>query len=279
MKLIMTLLVRDEEDILKENLDYHLSQGVDFIIATDNRSVDSTKKILKKYEDNSLLHYIYEDSDTHDQGKWVTKMSKLAYSEYGADWVINNDADEFWWPINHDNLKEAISSVHEEINIIECIRNNFVCIDKNFDGNPFYYNMYYRERESLNSSGDKLPPKQAHRGINNITVGAGNHKVSGFDNPKILYDLLEIFHFPVRTKEQFLKKISVGGAALERNDNLNKSVGNTWRSLYAKLQKNGNLDEFFCNNIYDDLQLNSKINNGTLLEDKRLMNYLKDLQA
>ena len=29
MKLVMTLLVRDEEDIVADNLDFHLAQGVD----------------------------------------------------------------------------------------------------------------------------------------------------------------------------------------------------------------------------------------------------------
>ena len=40
MKLVMTLLVRDEEDIVEDHLVYHLNQGVDFVIATDNNSVD-----------------------------------------------------------------------------------------------------------------------------------------------------------------------------------------------------------------------------------------------
>ena len=42
MKLVMTLLVRDEEDIVEDHLIYHLNQGVDFVVATDNRSVDGT---------------------------------------------------------------------------------------------------------------------------------------------------------------------------------------------------------------------------------------------
>ena len=49
-KLIMTLLVRDEEDILEYNICHHLNQGVDHIIAIDNESIDQTPKILKKYE-------------------------------------------------------------------------------------------------------------------------------------------------------------------------------------------------------------------------------------
>ena len=39
-KLIMTLLVKNEVDIVRQNIVFHLRQGVDFIIATDNISVD-----------------------------------------------------------------------------------------------------------------------------------------------------------------------------------------------------------------------------------------------
>jgi|HubBroStandDraft_4_1064222.scaffolds.fasta_scaffold15179_1 hypothetical protein len=50
MKLVMTLLARDEEDILASNLDFHVAHGVDFFIATDNLSVDRTSEILRSYE-------------------------------------------------------------------------------------------------------------------------------------------------------------------------------------------------------------------------------------
>ncbi|HEY8764567.1 MAG TPA: glycosyltransferase family 2 protein [Solirubrobacteraceae bacterium] len=50
MKLVMTLLVRDEEDILRENLDFHLAAGVDEVILMDNRSVDGTAAIAREYE-------------------------------------------------------------------------------------------------------------------------------------------------------------------------------------------------------------------------------------
>ena len=38
MKIVMTLLVRDEQDIIRENIEFHLSQGIDYFIATDNIS-------------------------------------------------------------------------------------------------------------------------------------------------------------------------------------------------------------------------------------------------
>jgi len=63
MKLVMTLLVRDEEDIIGENIEFHIRQGVDFFLVMDNNSIDNTKNILKKYEESGILKYYYKDDD------------------------------------------------------------------------------------------------------------------------------------------------------------------------------------------------------------------------
>jgi hypothetical protein len=44
MRLVMTLLVRDEADIVDAQLAFHLHAGVDFVIATDNLSSDGTQR-------------------------------------------------------------------------------------------------------------------------------------------------------------------------------------------------------------------------------------------
>lgn len=54
-KLIMTLLVKNEEDILEENLCFHKAMGVDGFIITDNNSTDSTPDIIRKYKQKGGL--------------------------------------------------------------------------------------------------------------------------------------------------------------------------------------------------------------------------------
>ena len=107
MKLIMTLLVRDSEKLLRENLEFHLKQGVDYFIITDNRSVDRTSCIIEDYVAAGLAERIWEPDDTYSQGRWVTRMARRA-AIARADWVINSDDDEFW-SASAGTLREVIA--------------------------------------------------------------------------------------------------------------------------------------------------------------------------
>ena len=98
MKVVMTLLARDEADIVDAWLAFHLNAGADFVVATDNRSVDGTTEVLERYARDGHVHLIREPGEDLRQDEWVTRMARLAATEFGADWVINSDADEFWWP-------------------------------------------------------------------------------------------------------------------------------------------------------------------------------------
>src|SRR5450759_3201654 len=95
MKLVMTLLVRNEVDVIKANLEYHLAQGVDFVIVTDHGSEDGTSESLREYERMGVAKVIRDEEEGHHQSNRVTRMAEIARLGHGADWVIHNDADEF----------------------------------------------------------------------------------------------------------------------------------------------------------------------------------------
>ena len=72
MKVVMTLLARDEADIVDENLKFHLNAGVDFVIAMDNLSQDGTTEILESYAKNGHVRLIRQDSEYLRQAEWIT---------------------------------------------------------------------------------------------------------------------------------------------------------------------------------------------------------------
>ena len=49
MRLVTTILVRDEIDIIRQHIEFHLRRGVDFVIATDNGSRDGTWEVLAEF--------------------------------------------------------------------------------------------------------------------------------------------------------------------------------------------------------------------------------------
>ena len=81
MKLVMTLLVRDEADIVDAQIAFHLAAGVDLVIATDNRSEDGTTEILERYEREGRLRLIREPGDDLRQSEWLTRMARIAATD------------------------------------------------------------------------------------------------------------------------------------------------------------------------------------------------------
>lgn len=270
MQLAMTLLVRDEEDIIKANLDYHLANGIDFAIVTDNLSRDQTPGILEGYVRSGRVQLLHEDGDDYSQAQWVTRMARLA-AQAGADWIINSDADEFWFSMCGD-LKDTFNSVPAEIGVVEVPRHNYVCIEGDM---PFWMRMVWRERESRNSLGRLLPMKVAHRASSTVEVAQGNHAVTGVQPEEVGKAPMEILHFPLRSRRQLTNKIRYGGAAYERNSVLDPSIGDAWRSLYRELQETGHLETYLSTAIPNRNRLAARIEAGELIADRRLADFFK----
>jgi hypothetical protein len=270
MKLVMTLLVRDEEDIVEDHLVYHLNQGVDFVIATDNNSVDGTRDVLEHFRRMGCLTVIDEPDDTYDQWRWVTRMARQAAVEHRADWVINSDADEFWWPKVGD-LRSVLAAVPRAVGVVHAPRLNLV---PPVEGEGRWYErMTLRETVSRNSLGAALPPKVCHRADPDVVVEQGNHelRVSSLTADAGLHPIV-IFHAPIRSWPQFENKVAKGGAAYARNAELDPSMGDAWRALY-RLRSEGRLRAFFETQVPDTDGRRRGIDEGRFVLDRRLAHF------
>lgn len=237
MVLIATLLVRDEADVVKENLKHHAAQGVDHIIAIDNGSQDGTVEILEDYAKAGLVELHHEPSQNYQQSKWVTFMARRAAAQ-GADWVLNIDADEFWVPRDRSRtLAQVLSEVPTDISRIQAVRTDLEGF-ANYGEEPWPRRLVWRNMRTVNENGKPLLPKICHRGDVDVTVPVGNHGAHGpsLDQGAILRrGLLDIYHVPRRSWQQFHTKIKNGGSAIESNPDLSKNVGWHWRSDYQRL--------------------------------------------
>jgi len=252
-KLIMTLLARDEEDIIRENIEFHLKNGVDFIIATDNASIDNTRDILAEYQKKGKLHLIDEPGRDKSQAVWNNMMTKIAIEKYEADIVFHCDADELWCPIIGDLKTEILKSQNDVmlVNLINIILENHKG-EESFPKDaryaaikPLETSNYEEETRNKNLYFYKYPKKvifKTEKGL--LEVDQGNHNIVNL-NENILIGFsrnIFIFHFPIREKRRFYYKVIETGKAVEKNRNLSKTQSfhiRRWFDAY----KNGNLDK------------------------------------
>lgn len=269
-KIVMTLLVRDEADILAHNIEYHREQGVDHFIITDNLSKDATASIIAHYVNKGWATPIFEANDDYSQSEWVTRMARLAAVEFKADWVVNSDADEFWVAPGV-TLKHYYGGIPPDVDIVLSPRHDFVYLGGL--AGPWYQQMVYRKVVSLNYLGRPLPPKVAHRAHPDILIHQGNHGCSGLSGRAIHSTSLEIFHFPIRSRVQFENKIRNGGAAYARNTRISRNIARGWRELYDMYTTEGSLDRYLKDHYYTPEKIAAGLAAGTLVINNRLADF------
>ena len=244
----------------------------------DNLSSDETIQIIKDLGLFIPIKLIYQKENNYNQSVWVTSMARTAASQYEADWVINNDADEFWIFPGLD-VKNYLKSFPKDIFGVELQRHNAVLIEddfwEGFDAHPCSTTLF--ERKSLNSMGKPLPQKCLHRASTKITVAQGNHTVSGFEGQIVKCDSASILHFPYRSFENYQGKIRAGGYAYANNRDLNLSIGRTWRVHYKIVEKQ-ELLEFWNRLKYSKDQCICAEANGDLLRESILKYELVKLR-
>jgi hypothetical protein len=268
VKLVMTLLVRDEADIIDTQIAYHLVAGVDFVLATDNASRDGTREILESYARTGYLHLITEDGNDMRQGDWVTRMARLAATEFGADWVINSDADEFW--CSHGApIKTVLAEVPARFDTVRAVMRNFV--PRPDDGELFANRMNVRlvpgERPSARY---RVHPfhaqdKVLHRAHSEVTVSPGNHDARWPSSVDLRgFWPFEVLHFPMRSSSQCIRK---------------------WRNYerhgYSGYDVLTNFDpsEYYESLVVDDATLALGLESGTFAVDTRLRDALEKIPS
>lgn len=238
--LIMTLLVKNEEDVLEENLLFHKAMGVDGFIITDNNSTDRTPDILRRYRERGwVLEVIEERGTDYAQKRWVDRMVWLARTRYGADWVINADADEFWYTPLGDLRRELEQAAG---NVLSCeVRNVYPeeglpwtawrhtvrPVPAGADYDLSRYSLYGRQTN-----------KVCHRTDGYLQISMGNHKVTMLPR-RVSHCGIVVYHYNVRSRRQFTEKMINGGRQLEQRKS--RHGGRHWRYFYD-LYKRGLLE-------------------------------------
>jgi hypothetical protein len=242
------------------------------VVATDNRSQDGTTDILESYARDGHLHLIREEGEYLRQAEWITRMGRLAATDFGADWVIHSDADEFWWP-RGESLNDVLASIPSRYGIVRALLRHFV--PRPGDGSSFADRMTVRVSQSspINDPRSLFRPnlKIIHRADPNVDVSIGAQRL--IDSPLVPlrgWYPVEFFHFPVRSPEQCERKYGYQQTG----------PGQTPSPYYDRVRAliaDGRLAEVWESLVVDDAALERGLAEGSLVADTRLRDALRTL--
>jgi hypothetical protein len=282
----MTILVRDAEDLIETNLRYHRAQGVDLFLVGDNGSTDRTLEILEPYREAGLVELEHvEGSPREVWSEGRTMLARKAH-EMGADWVIHDDHDEFWWPLT-GTLKEALSAIPDRFGLISAPRTEFVAQP----GEAFW-----PERLTVREARFRRPPKIAHRThplvrirqphppdiwIDDGTsprqglVGRPVRRAREAHSEESELELLlapdfsiGVLHFPVRSLKQYTRLV---GIAVTTSDMGRREETRRIRDAYRA----GRLEQIYREIAFEEDELRGAIEAGHLVEDSGFRDYLR----
>ncbi len=279
----MTLLVKNEVDIIEANIRVHAALGVDSFVVMDHMSTDGTREILDSLRAEYEMHIVDQHDPIYKQSKWMTGLAFHARDKFGADWVVSNDADEFWLPQGDKSLKEVLAF---KGSCVTCDRFNMVldpsAMDEGYKfydskirvDNPIFYRFGHLDRDSVAVLLAKIDPKAIVNPNGLIKMKGGNHgakhiaKIFEYRKPydRIKkFDKINVYHYPVRSYDHFESSIRHRKNLLENDRNVRMgSHYKRWVEIYNK----GMLREEYFKFIISEDELKVLKKFGVIVDDE-----------
>jgi len=280
--LAMAMLIRDEADIVADNIRCHQLYGVEAVVVGDNGSTDVSRELVEKLARDIPIHLVDFPADQFRQSRWMTQMVHIAAKKFKAHWVINNDADEFWLP-ESGNLKNHLLLRDK---IVQIGRANMLRAPI---GKPYFFSQWrvvspiaypFDYQESLGPmvlSLVQIRPKVlvSPRGL--IKVKGGNHSASHllwWAPPRIEIGI-RVYHFPIRSYGQFRDSVKRMAKLLAKAP-LTRRIGQQ-RRRWAKLLEAGKLKEEYDSFLFTNPELRLLDRIGVIVRDEKIGAALRSL--
>jgi Glycosyl transferase family 2 len=249
----LVLMVKDENDIIRQNLEHHYNLGFRRFFVMDNSSTDGTSDRIAAFRvahSEALVFYAYDQIvGYHQQTKMnafqVFAQSYLVHEKPQLDWIFFVDADEFITCCSadigqaRDAFQGALADIDQKIMIFHWVQCASKAPIQALQGGYKPQDVFRHRWHKL----DPAVPKVSFRSNHGIMTTQGNHTTTAYpysvSQAKIMAEAgFYLLHYPMRSIEQLYQKIMNGGRAYQGIGSLSE-FGGHWKTYYSWLQQSG----------------------------------------
>jgi hypothetical protein len=209
MKSIAITRVRNELDIIEAFVRHH-AHHFEKLIILDDGSSDGTYEVLLALQTAGLpLVVMREASVGRAETRYMPRLLRMAVDQFGADWIIPLDADEF---VELDEVTSLTQVLHSrESELLRLRRSIFIWRledDENMEPNPVLRQRFRMPTSPPHLDKVLLPAKFVVDGIAELTDSRqllcegdviGAQPLNG----------VSLCHFPIRSVAQYASKVAI----------------------------------------------------------------------
>jgi hypothetical protein len=197
------------------------------------------------------------DEGPYRQSEIHTELAREAYRE-GADWVVQIDADEFWYA-PAGNFRSVLAESNAGVIRVQLV--NFIQRRSQKESSPdALLHMTRRAASPVARAQDLVesrqlafveklfPPKCISRPSEEIQIETGNHKVYGVDGPSEVTNDVLCLHAPIRSRAALEERVRTANRPAEAGRK--RGQGRYRRTYLAKFEEESDIQREWEANSY-----------------------------
>lgn len=284
-KIVLATFPADQGDIIHDYIEWNFALGVDQILAEDINSTDNTHEVLNHFSKSGQLHWFPTPVKNYLNRQPAELMAKQAREEYGADWLIMCDVDEFLCTQGADLRTILKRAAEDDVTAIRIPSFNMTGVP--MPGKRATQTHTLRVDRAVMATPEQKasdaipvpyiflrhPPKTIVRMSAFTGYGAGSHVVTVGHGKTIESSDLRLLHFPIREFHKFQKKVENVTAFFEANTHFEDWWAWHWRR-WIRMNQAGRLQEEYERQFVSAARVEELIREGTCSIDSTIADWI-----
>ena len=225
--IVLLLLAHDEADLIRRNIEHHLSWGVDHVAVGDNASRDDIQDVLRAFGDQ-VSTMVFRDF--MDRQKVRIELLERLKARHTVEWAGVSDSDEFFW-LDGTNARELLSAVPDDRVAVSFGQKLFLPTAADYTDGPVECRRVYR------TTGPQSPLHTSYRMGKSFYRGewlrslTHEHWCPEVPHGRTAPEEPILHHFMIQSEDQFVEKVKrLRAWQSERRQRL-EDVKNVFRRL------------------------------------------------